>query len=224
MLNKGDSRRSVFQQLLDETQSLYQIFRNSDAHSWNWINCVNPSVSTETIVDSLHSLKIPTNKDGSPLKSWDNAHSKAIKLFTSRKYKQFLSAGIPKAVLEGKETFSRRALETHHIDNYQLAIDQARAELLRDLHGQTLATYSLLELFDSHYSRLKQEKQAMRLDDVCKILAEYDPRDHLNHGLEDLYFRLDSRIDHILLDEFQDTSSTTVVRAHPPYRRSISSS
>jgi len=67
---------------------------------------------------------------------------------------------------------------------------------------QTEATFQLLEKFDVEYQRLKYSHRAMRFEDVTRRVG--DIRSLVDEGR--LSFRLDSRIDHLLLDEFQDTS------------------
>ncbi len=67
----------------------------------------------------------------------------------------------------------------------------------------TRSAYELLSAFDSSYQYLKRSRGMLRFDDVPRLLLEARPED-----LGDLYYRLDARIRHVLLDEFQDTSHT----------------
>ena len=70
------------------------------------------------------------------------------------------------------------------------------------LADQTEATWQLLEKFDAHYQRLKLARRALRFDDVTRKLASAA----FAGQIEQLSYRLDSRLSHLLLDEFQDTS------------------
>ncbi|MCA9270811.1 MAG: UvrD-helicase domain-containing protein, partial [Planctomycetales bacterium] len=66
----------------------------------------------------------------------------------------------------------------------------------------TCGARQLLEQFDVHYRRLKRQRRVMRFDDVTHAVAGMAAES----DAERLAFRLDARIAHLLLDEFQDTS------------------
>src|SRR5690606_3146600 len=70
------------------------------------------------------------------------------------------------------------------------------------LEHQTGATYELLVRFDQIYRRRKLAARVLRFDDVTQRLAVGASL----QSLEQVHFRLDSDVAHLLLDEFQDTS------------------
>jgi ATP-dependent exoDNAse (exonuclease V) beta subunit len=87
---------------------------------------------------------------------------------------------------------------------YAPLLQQAAAVLINQLNEQHRATLDLLTRFDAVYGRLKREARGLCFDDVTRGLAE-----GLSGGrARALAYRLDSQIDHLLLDEFQDTSLT----------------
>jgi len=75
--------------------------------------------------------------------------------------------------------------------------------------SQTQATYALLQQFHHHYQRLQQRhRPLLRFADITRrlnSLAELAAPERLT-------FRLDSRIDHLLLDEFQGYCAAPVAR------------
>ena len=85
---------------------------------------------------------------------------------------------------------------------YRRLLDHVKAELVGRVAAQTEASYALLEMFHVEYQRLKSGHRALRFEDVTRRLADVGQAVDLGS----LSFRLDARIDHLLLDEFQDTS------------------
>ncbi len=81
-------------------------------------------------------------------------------------------------------------------------VEHAKAELVGQIARQTIATRDLMVRFDKEYNRLKSEHGWLRFSDVTRTLAHADEAARS----QTMNFRLDSSIQHLLLDEFQDTS------------------
>ena len=71
---------------------------------------------------------------------------------------------------------------------------------VRRLHGQNLALGVLLKRAFAIDEALRAERRAYTLDDLWMALARADL------STQDVSYRLDAAYDHVLLDEFQDTS------------------
>ncbi|NIP85080.1 MAG: UvrD-helicase domain-containing protein, partial [Planctomycetales bacterium] len=84
---------------------------------------------------------------------------------------------------------------------YQRLIGHVRGVLVAQLQQQTEASYKLLERFDDFYQQLKYAARALGFADVTRAVAGAA----LDHAAR-MDYRLDNRIQHLLLDEFQDTS------------------
>ena len=67
---------------------------------------------------------------------------------------------------------------------------------------RTLSTHALLARYHEAREQVRREEGVASFGDLVRVLVEADP-DLLR---DELWFRLDGRIDHLLLDEFQDTS------------------
>ena len=67
---------------------------------------------------------------------------------------------------------------------------------------RTLSTHALLACYHEAREEVRREQGVASFGDLVRVLVEADP-DLLR---DELWFRLDGRIDHLLLDEFQDTS------------------
>jgi len=82
----------------------------------------------------------------------------------------------------------------------------ATAVVLEGIAKQTEATYDLLDHFHREYQRLKSARRALRFEDLTLRLAAAAQMFQLFGAQSDVFFRLDQRTEHLLLDEFQDTS------------------
>lgn len=83
----------------------------------------------------------------------------------------------------------------------QLARHASRCALA-DIREGNLALHTLASRFHEALSDLKSARGIFAFEDVPRALLAAN----VAGDLDDLFFRLDSRIDHVLLDEFQDTS------------------
>lgn len=88
---------------------------------------------------------------------------------------------------------------------YRPLLEAGRRALRQRVALRTRATYRLLESFERHYTRLRRRQGLLLFDELAPLIV-----DRLG-GLEperllDLYYRLDGAVEHLLLDEFQDTS------------------
>lgn len=73
---------------------------------------------------------------------------------------------------------------------------------LLEVREANIAMRALADRYALALARLKGERGRLEFDDVPRELLRANATGHL----DDLYYRLDSRLDHVLLDEFQDTS------------------
>ncbi|MEZ6086910.1 MAG: UvrD-helicase domain-containing protein [Pirellulaceae bacterium] len=87
--------------------------------------------------------------------------------------------------------------------------EQARHAYLKQLKLQTEATGEILEAFDRNLSNLKQNARRFSFDDVSHQLADWIGAGGSRQSASDLKrlaLRMDASLDHVLLDEFQDTA------------------
>ena len=74
--------------------------------------------------------------------------------------------------------------------------------VIREYGRRTLATHDLLLRYHVAREQVRREEGVASFSDLVRALAEADP----DLVRDELWFRLDGQIDHLLLDEFQDTS------------------
>ncbi|MEZ6071703.1 MAG: UvrD-helicase domain-containing protein [Pirellulales bacterium] len=117
-------------------------------------------------------------------------------------WRGLLDSGLGKKIAAGELTYFNAPIEPEAVEVYRSVIDHASSELTNQLIDRTWATRDLLERFDERYWRLKERSGQLTFDDVTFALARAAWTDFGDVAS----FRLDGRIQHLLLDEFQDTS------------------
>jgi len=111
---------------------------------------------------------------------------------------------LPKAVAENSAADGQTLSELHR--QMCSAIEHAwMARQERLAHTQTAAWYRCGERFLTHYQHLKQERGQLDFADLEWLAYRL-----LAHGDQAAWvqYKLDQRIDHLLVDEFQDTNPT----------------
>ena len=202
LMRKGGLAKSVHKQMLSDVRELYDTFRTTDSAAWNTISGseINSLDFTE-LERKLAAIELPVTKSGKPDKRWDKACQDSLAAIKSSNWESFLSKGLVRGILSSG-TFYGREIEKSIYELYSPYIARARASLLRDLHEQTVATYAFLNLFSEEFGRGKRKAGFVHFSDIKESLAAA----RIGDSMEDLYYRLDNRVNHVLLDEFQDTS------------------
>jgi ATP-dependent exoDNAse (exonuclease V) beta subunit len=117
-------------------------------------------------------------------------------------WETFLSKGLAKAIATGKTTFNKATIDEATREVYEPLIDHARAALWNVIRDQTAATGRLLDQFEAQLADVQRRRRVLTFSDLTAALA----RAQGTLAFEDVCFRLDARLHHVLLDEFQDTS------------------
>ncbi|NJL32207.1 MAG: UvrD-helicase domain-containing protein [Phycisphaerales bacterium] len=157
-------------------------------------------------LEQLEALEsaLPKNNKGQPNQNWAKAWHLAVKTLRLRDWQGFLKSGLAQALYKKPPSYQRVELPPNWQKVLQTLNDHALAFELSSLARQTQATFELLQRFDQHYTRLRQAHQLMLFADLPELLARRLP--HIPEMQTELYYRLDARVQHLLLDEFQDTS------------------
>lgn len=203
-LTKGDVTRSIESQLATLVNSLYAVYLDAPAEAWNTFR--PPAKPADTAIhNALYELR--ENRDWtthkSILKALDDDHER----FCSQDFEGFLAKGLAKAVAEGKEVYRSKTIPATLLDAYRTLLAKVKAELIFPIINQTRATHDLLSRFDRAYTYLKQARRGFRFEDITRRVADsFGMTTEGQPNLNKADFRLDGRLGHLLLDEFQDTS------------------
>lgn len=159
---------------------------------------------------ALHGLEamepaLPQTKSGSVNKVFAKAFYSLLNDTQAGRWGAVLNNGLVDKIADQADLFARAEItDAWRQAIYPLFI-HAKATRIRALADQTRATYELLALFHRQYQSLRYGQGVLLFSDLTHVLAEGLPGKG-EAGVEELCYRLDARVTHLLLDEFQDTS------------------
>ena len=198
LLTKGEATRSVSDQIRQLVDGLHGLYLETPAEAWQRLPRPQrmSNEALEAATEELAAVVLPADKKLAAAREAD------LKQVRRQDWQGFISGGIAGKVAAGQEEFNRKTLDPQVVDLYRRLLGHAKAVLVGQLADQTEATRQLLEQFDAHYQQLKLARRALRFDDVTRALASAAAGGRIDQWS----YRLDSRLAHLLLDEFQDTS------------------
>jgi ATP-dependent exoDNAse (exonuclease V) beta subunit len=135
-------------------------------------------------------------------KSFAKARQADLALLAAGDWQEFIGKGIASKLLAGETIYYRKPIPPDLIAAYEPLLQQARSVLVGQIAQQTEATHRLLSRFAEQYGALQSQQRALRFDDVTHRLAVAAG----TAGASQWAFRLGGAVEHLLLDEFQDTS------------------
>jgi ATP-dependent exoDNAse (exonuclease V) beta subunit len=215
LLNKGDAIRSVQSELQKVVHAIYQSYRESERTSWECIEVPARVAQNEvaTAGENLRAFDLSLNSKG-----MQEARAKDLERFQREDWKYFLSTGIAAKVHAGEAKYSSQPVPPGLVKIYEPLVRHARWALLRRLADQTKATWELLDRFHKELWPHKQATGRMRFDELTLAIVQAHGQREIDP--ENAAFRLDGAVEHLLLDEFQDTSLPQW-RVLEPFARSI---
>ena len=206
LLTKGAAARSVSELILENVNTCHEIAIETSADAWQRIPCPP--------MPSHNDLQRTQNELTELAERVDKGLQKAVvadRDFADREqWEEMLKKGILAKLVAGETKYNRKELDADVRHVYETILAQVSAIALHRLAQQTAATRELLDRFDREYRELQRKHGGCGFSDVARALAgrrEKSVSDHAEEqSLTRLAFRMDSRLSHLLLDEFQDTS------------------
>lgn len=223
MLFKGDSGQSIQSQIREVVNSGYRFYRATQAEAWSAFPI--PAAPSQQEMDfALNVLAADQTKS-----SFTDACKKLLDQYEAKQWDGIVKATIVQATFDEEPKYRRIPLEDNLIDALMILKAAAAAHELGLRRAQTEASFQLLESYHQQLEIVKHQARTISFDDISYRLANWiqaqalvkqqlqkeDEREE--DGRPDsekipriskftIDFRLDARIDHLLLDEFQDTS------------------
>ncbi len=205
-LQQADLSSSVERVLLARVELGRDAFLDSDEAAWRALR-VPPGPAAQELawaVQTLGTLPVPATAKGTPNKYWTSARDKIAASVAAGDWEKLLESGLVKNLLNGDDEFARQPIDGAWRDVLETLVLEVRHRLLAQLDRENRAAWRWLARFERSYEARKRERRAYRFEDLPKALQ---PRDASRAVSQDLvWYRLDARIDHLLLDEFQDTA------------------
>lgn len=203
-LFKGQAVRTITTQLRDIIAAYYEnVFLEAEPTAWQAVP-KRPTLSSSELTNVLAQLRKLSGRDYST--SLLDALKADLERASSENWEEFLKRGIAAKVAVGENRYKRVEIPPELKIAYQPLVDHAKAVIVNRLVEQTLATYELLHEFHQHYTAAIRERGILRFSDVARLLRDYVQTTG-SAGLSLWQRRLGWRIRHLLLDEFQDTST-----------------
>lgn len=198
LLTKGEATRSVSEQITLLVNDLYSVFVEAPAEAWQAVPR-HKELAPEELQRAIATLAAVPVPKGNRL---DKARELNLAAAQAGDWLEFLAKGLAAKILDGTEAFYNKPIPEDLVAAYRPLMAHAKAVLVGRIANQTDATRRLLEHFDEAYQRLKMAQRALRFEDVTRKLGGR----WVAERLQEVVFRLDAHLSHLLLDEFQDTS------------------
>ena len=197
LLTQGTSERSVMS-IIDRTvAALHELFREAPPEVWERLPR-RPELSPVALVEAVQRLEEtpPDDKRQSTAQAGDCTRARA------RDWEDFLDRGLVKPIADGRCAYYKKPIEDEVVAAYQPLIEHAVAVLVNRVGDQTMAMRDLLALFGEHQRAVKRRLRAVTFRDITASMIEAQAMGRF----DEICFRIDATIRHLLLDEFQDTS------------------
>ena len=211
-LQGGEAGQGVHRLLMERVAALHDLYREVDPSApdpWgfaaDFLAELGPLPGPREVAEVAAAVlagEVATTKAGKPNQRWVNAQREAAALILDQDWDGFLSKGIQKKLVQGERLYSKAVIPDSLAQGLEQGIALARRALGWPAHQRTLALAALLRRYHGAVEALREAEGRYRFDDVTRALGRALA---LNRG-DELHYRLDARIRHILLDEFQDTS------------------
>jgi len=238
MLSRGGAGREVHALLLREVEKLHTIYREADPEAealWGFAGFEGESGSgagggasggdgssksgpvgeddaeaVEALLSVLRAIELPRTAKGAINSPWQNAMGRTLAAVSERRWRDLLESGFGAAILEGKGSYSRLAIPPEIQAAYDTIFCMAVCAIGAEFHRRMQALGRFLPAYDSALRQLAREEGLQGFSDLTDLLATRSAAGDENFLVkrEEVYYRLDGRIRHVLLDEFQDTSNS----------------
>lgn len=197
LLSKGEVHRQIYQQVDELVTELHEVHGEASQEAWEALPR-SAELSTPELESYLDTIeRFPLSQPVSLAKARD----KDIEAAREARWIEFVSKGIGPCVISGTLTYSRTPLPEALVPAYEAVCRHASAVLRNRLVVQNSATYQLLAKFDAHYRDKQFRAAGIRFSDVTALLARAIT-DEVS-----IWPSGPNGITHLLLDEFQDTST-----------------
>ena len=196
---KGEMKRGLERMLIGRVSDAYRLFRESSADAWDKLKVPKPL--PDDILDEIRDeLFEYTDKR----KTITEAKSQDVTRIIEKNWRGFFGVGktLVRNINEGKEKYGNAKLPLDLIALYKRFLPHLKSMILHSASSQTKATHRFLEKYHEQYQATKEAQRLYGFDEVTALLADHTQTNNLAR----LSFRMDTGIDHLLLDEFQDTS------------------
>lgn len=202
MLGRGDVKRNIARELIQVVETTYEMSRQGGVEAWDSIQ-VPTRPESKLVTSTAGAFRMVEIKQ----KSLRELLEKMADHLDARDFgplvEQTLLKNIHKSRIAKEEVkFGRSKFPPELDSNFDVLYQAVQCESLSLLRSQNQATGSVAVYYEGAINDVKQSQRAFAFDDIAVRLA----RVFCDLDAATIQNRLDSKIDHLLLDEFQDTA------------------
>ena len=197
LLSKGENSRRVHDLVRETVQTFSAPYLLTTEADWNRIPDL-PVLNELELSGAIAAFESTQSND----KRVMNAITKNQEQARTGDWEGFIASGVPLRLVRGDATYYNKPLPTDVVAAYMPLVEHAKALFYKIWASQTRGTWETLDRVYRELSRLKNEERLLDFGDVSRRLAERIA----DRSVHEVNFRLDADLDHLLLDEFQDTS------------------
>ncbi|MEE2912591.1 MAG: UvrD-helicase domain-containing protein, partial [Planctomycetota bacterium] len=202
-LSKSGAKVPINKTIESIQKSAFSAIRDIDEGVWLW-GVLQKEISQEDLESAIQFL----SEIHTEITSHQKAIVKAIEHLRSRDWEKFLSQGLTPKIIDKTNVYSRVEIETNIMAAYEPLINHAYGVIGNKIIQKNVSTYQLMKLLDQFWLEAKHDHALYSFDDITHALGQMGEagKGGVMHDLVELQYRLDGSIDHMLVDEFQDTS------------------
>lgn len=205
-LQQAGATRSVEWLLRDRAKVGRDAFLDSPPAAWSRVQAP-PGPTTEELIaarEVIAAQEVPRRKNGNLNDRWEESLANALAALDHGRWEGFADKGLGSKVAAGETSYDRHAISPALAAAVRTCLRQAAHVLVGEVARENNAALRWLTRFEAAYEELKGEERSYRFEDLPKALH---PREENRLAAREVvWYRLDGRIDHLLLDEFQDTA------------------
>ncbi|WP_437187487.1 UvrD-helicase domain-containing protein [Planctomicrobium sp. SH668] len=197
LLDKGDSSRSVSGLMRSTIDDMYSIFIDSSEESWDRFpeHKFLTAEHREELLQGMAQLQTDQKRIQTAVAN----DSQAIR---EERWEDFLSKGLMPKIRSTERTYYNKPIPENVCAYYEEIGEHSLAVTASSWRQQTKAARRLLSDFHAVFEKLKYAAGGLEFGDITRRLA----MSQRVTSRRDTTFRMDGAIEHLLLDEFQDTS------------------
>ncbi len=194
--------------VLSKISNLSNLYIESTEDAWENNDlldkyCARASINIPTKEELLANIDSILKREGLK-KRIVTAFENIKELFSNNLELEILEMGIISNIDEGKLEYYSIPLDNETIELCQKLSNYSKNLHIKKILNQTKSTKLLLTTYLEERNLLIFEQGILSFSDVTNIVSRISE----DINLIDIYARLDSRIHHILIDEFQDTAAS----------------
>lgn len=201
-LERGRSSRGVHDLLRRVVDDSHRLHLEARPDAWEaLLELRGPSDEAfEQALEQVRTFAPPLTKAGKPDSRWQKALVQAYELAAAREFEALLDKGLIKAWFE-KGAYFNQEFPEELLAHLSVLVERAAAQLGGELRAQNSAASRLLGDYERRLALVRIATRRLSFDDLARCLGR-------DEGVvaHEMALRVDGEIDHLLLDEFQDTS------------------